>query len=155
MKEGNDTFKQQFNNLETFKAKFKELYAVQELDDVKTDRLASMILKQEQFQDILLRTNTKYAMMDGIPHKQVQSSALALMMEVAELIDRLPWKTWKRYSRDEEIDVYQDLNIAEEVIDCLHFIFNIWLALGFNAKDLYIMFNVKNNRNRERQKEGC
>jgi len=152
MKEGNDTFKAKFNNLDTFKKMNKEWYAVQAFD--KDDRLAHIVLKQKLFQSNMIKNNTNYAMMDGLPYKQIQTNTLALMMEVAEIMDRLPWKAWKHYTDDEKIDVYQDLNIAEEVIDCLHFVINIWLALGFDADDLYVMFAVKHARNIERQQEG-
>lgn len=81
-------------------------------------------------------------------------NAQMLGMEAAEVLDWLPWKKHKRdYGRkltDEERE-----KVIEEVIDCLHFVFNLFYELGVrDSREVARRYLAKNNVNHARQDRG-
>lgn len=70
------------------------------------------------------------------------------------------WKKWKgKYDelRAERIDTLSQtdkLELMFEFIDIMHFINNVQLALGIDAKDMFVMYYLKNAENIARQERG-
>ena len=78
-------------------------------------------------------------------------------IEFAEMMERLPFKEWKKY--DEKvlkgyINKSQELETKYEYVDLMHFVINIGLCLGITAEELYLMYDAKNRENHDRQKRG-
>lgn len=83
-------------------------------------------------------------------------NVLCLKQELSELVDFLPFKTWKHYTKKDFISTEYGgrLNLWEiklEAIDCLHFLVNIFLILGMNSKDILELYLFKNKINHKRQ----
>lgn len=81
---------------------------------------------------------------------------MCLKQELSEIVDYLPFKKWKHYSKDEFINTENGgkLNLWEiklEAIDCLHFLINIFLILGMNSDNILKLYIFKNNVNHKRQ----
>ncbi|MDR2664386.1 MAG: dUTPase [Puniceicoccales bacterium] len=74
--------------------------------------------------------------------------ARAMQQEIAELVDSLPWKWWAKYQR------FDLQNARVEVVDILHFLISMAIALGMDADDLYEKFCKKNEVNHMRQDGG-
>lgn len=55
-----------------------------------------------------------------------------LIQESAELRNLMPWKHWKDYSEWRPLIP----NIREEIVDQLHFVFNIAVTLGLTSEDI-------------------
>lgn len=78
-------------------------------------------------------------------------------LEMAELLERLPFKEWKTYGEDELNGNLSDetrLEIMFEAIDVLHFLFNIFLCLDIDGKTLRKLYVTKNKENLDRQNRG-
>jgi dimeric dUTPase (all-alpha-NTP-PPase superfamily) len=72
----------------------------------------------------------------------------AIQQELAELVDSVPWKWWKKQQHfDEE-------NAKVEVIDLMHFIISAGQVLGLTADDFYNAYLEKNAINHRRQDSG-
>ncbi|MDR2371823.1 MAG: dUTPase [Puniceicoccales bacterium] len=72
----------------------------------------------------------------------------AIQQELAELVDSVPWKWWKKQQHfDEE-------NAKVEVIDLMHFIISAGQVLGLTADDFYNAYLEKNVINHRRQDSG-
>lgn len=89
----------------------------------------------------------------------------AYVREHAEMLDQLPSKEWKTYeggtgnvpALDEELQFRSDVvrELKFEAIDQLHFLLNVFVALGFDDWDEVLQFYyAKNRENRERQLRG-
>lgn len=72
----------------------------------------------------------------------------ALLAEQHELMDEVGWKPWasRRF--------INDAKAQGEVIDVLHFVLSEALAVGLTPHTLYHKFIEKQERNRQRQREG-
>ena len=82
----------------------------------------------------------------GHNDKSIQSmrnNALALMMELAELVDSTPWKPWKSI----ENQSFDKNNAVREVIDIVFFLVGICENLGITPQELEEKFHeiLKNN----------
>lgn len=78
-------------------------------------------------------------------------------LEMAELVERLPFKEWKSYSPEQRADFAseeQRLEILYEYIDVFHFFMNVGLALGVDGETFKKLYATKNRENFERQKRG-
>lgn len=78
-----------------------------------------------------------------------------LMEEVMEMFREMPYhKSWKDYSVfSEEQFLEQEQLMREEAIDALHFMVNIFLALGMNEAEIIGMYKEKNKLNYSRQED--
>jgi len=77
--------------------------------------------------------------------------------EFTELIERLPFKTWKNYPNELEADFLDEEHKLEcwyEWVDMFHFFINIGLALGIDAKSAFKLYYTKNKENFDRQDRG-
>ena len=82
----------------------------------------------------------------------IKENWVNLCAEFGELIDRLPYKSWKVYkSKSTRAEV---LEMQFEAVDMLHFLINIMMGLGMSAERTYNMYVSKNDENVKRQKEG-
>jgi NTP pyrophosphatase (non-canonical NTP hydrolase) len=84
----------------------------------------------------------------------LKENANALAHEAGEALDCVPWKIHKadfgRGLTAEEVD-----RMAEEAIDCLHFVINILQGLGIlYAQQVEDLFFLKHQVNMERQSSG-
>lgn len=78
-----------------------------------------------------------------------------LTEEVVEMFREMPYhKSWKDYSglTPEEIETQEQL-MREEIIDALHFMINIFLALDMNEAEIIGMYKEKNKLNYQRQED--
>ena len=86
--------------------------------------------------------------------------------ELGELLDALggklgnaSWKTWKSANAELKSKKLTDLSKDEmtelkyEAIDVLHFVFNIFIAIGMDASEIQGMYISKNQENHKRQDE--
>ncbi|TDA68909.1 MAG: dUTPase [Clostridia bacterium] len=75
----------------------------------------------------------------------VQKEALAIMVELGELVDEVNYKWWKN-PRPVEARAVQ-----EELVDILHFLISLCLKAGLSAEGLYQAYLEKNQENFRRQ----
>lgn len=71
------------------------------------------------------------------------------------------WKKWKaKYDDiraegvDENLTEEDKLERAMEAIDIIHFVMNWYLALGIDARQMFVLYGIKNAANFERQRNG-
>jgi dimeric dUTPase (all-alpha-NTP-PPase superfamily) len=72
---------------------------------------------------------------------------LAMRQEMAELIDSLHWKWWKK----QETDIG---NVKVELVDILHFWVSMCTVVGLDAKSVMDLYFKKNKLNHKRQDGG-
>ena len=75
----------------------------------------------------------------------IQRETLAMLSELAELIDEVNFKWWKNPKPVDERAV------KEELVDVLHFLTSMCLKMGMTAQELHAMYVVKNRENFLRQ----
>lgn len=76
----------------------------------------------------------------------IQKEALAIIVELGELLEEVNFKWWK---------VPRPLNreaIKEELVDILHFFISMCLKAGISAEELYQAYLAKNEENFRRQR---
>lgn len=89
----------------------------------------------------------------------VKANKLCIEMELAELLDVLPWKYWKLsndYGPDERLVDQPELwlELVYEAIDIQHFLNNIYIALGVDTEQLRDVYYTKSIENAARQDRG-
>jgi dimeric dUTPase (all-alpha-NTP-PPase superfamily) len=78
-------------------------------------------------------------------------------LEMAELIERLPFKEWKTYNEAQKAGFEseeQRLEVLYEYIDVFHFFMNVGLALGIDGETFRRLYATKNKENFDRQARG-
>jgi dimeric dUTPase (all-alpha-NTP-PPase superfamily) len=75
----------------------------------------------------------------------IQKETLAMVSELAELIDEVNFKWWKN---PKEIDHGA---VKEELVDILHFLVSMCIKTGMDANELYGRYIEKNKENFDRQ----
>lgn len=75
----------------------------------------------------------------------MQKETLAMLSEMAELIDEVNFKWWKNPKPVDEVKV------KEELVDILHFFISMCLIYDMDAQELYDMYMDKNKENFDRQ----
>jgi len=106
------------------------------------DRLEHIFKLQEKF-DTALMENRK--LHDISREEWIQKETLAIISELAELLNEVNFKWWKNP---------QELNeaaIREELVDILHFFVSMCLKMNMTAEDLYQGYLRKNEENFKRQ----
>lgn len=84
--------------------------------------------------------------LDGIPREQwIQKQTLAMLSEMAELLDEVNFKWWKNPKPVDE-DALKD-----ELVDILHFFVSMCLEAGMPPQELYDRYIGKNRENFNRQ----
>lgn len=80
-----------------------------------------------------------------------------ITLELAELVERLPHKSWKTYSEAQKAGFVSEEDKLEtwyEYIDIFHFFMNIGLLLGITPDDFIKLYLTKNKENFDRQERG-
>jgi len=75
----------------------------------------------------------------------IQKQTLAMISELAELIDEVNFKWWKN---EHEVN---DAAVKEELVDILHFFISMCLSIGMSPQELYEIYMNKNKENHDRQ----
>ena len=108
----------------------------------KTDKLERIFEMQACFQkDLVNRRNLQDIPME----KWMQMQTLAMLSELAELIDEVNFKWWKNPK-----PVNSD-NVKEELVDILHFFVSMCLRAHMSPEELYQRYLEKNKENFNRQ----
>ena len=106
------------------------------------DKLEHIFALQQGFQDKLKQERG----LADIPMEQwLQKQTLAMISELAELLEEVNFKWWKN---PHPLD---RANIHEELSDILHFFVSMCIEAGMSADDLYAMYVGKNRENVRRQ----
>ncbi len=105
------------------------------------DKLEHIFELQKGFQDKL--RNERH--LDFTPQEWIQKQTLAMISELAELLEEVNFKWWKNPHE------YSESNVREELSDILHFFVSMCLEAGMTADDLYNVYVGKNKENHARQ----
>ncbi len=106
------------------------------------DKLDSIFAMQRRLnEDIIARRN-----LTGITDEEwIQKQTLAMLSELAELLDEVNFKWWKNPK-----PINHDA-VREELTDILHFFISMCLRAGMDGEDLYARYVAKNAENFKRQ----
>lgn len=87
---------------------------------------------------------------------RVRFNLEALTVEAVELLDHLPWKAWKSYDTvmSHAVDQGTLTEMQFELVDMLHFIMNIAIALGMKWEDVERIYYTKHLENLSRIDRG-
>lgn len=106
------------------------------------DRLEHMLIIQKALND----TIKEKRQLQGIaPMEWMQKYTLALVSELAEMLDEVNFKWWKN---EKPVD---EPALKEELVDILHFFLSMCLAAGLDAEEIYQIYLKKNAENFARQ----
>lgn len=108
----------------------------------KADMLERIFTLQQSFQNDLIEKRH----LQGISCEEwIQKQTLAMISELAELLDEVNFKWWKNPQ-----PINEDA-LKEELVDVLHFFVSMCLSAGMDAKELYQRYMDKNKENILRQ----
>ena len=106
------------------------------------DKLDKIFALQQSFQEELIEKRH----LGGItPEEWIQKQTLAMISELAELLDEVNFKWWKN---PKPVD---SAALKEELVDILHFFVSMCLSAGMDAGELYEIYIEKNKENILRQ----
>lgn len=106
------------------------------------DRLDTIFTMQKALNDDIRRRRG----LDGISDEEwIQKQTLAMLSELAELLDEVNFKWWKNAK-----PVNHDA-VQEELTDILHFFVSMCLSAGMDAQTLFDRYIAKNDENFKRQ----
>jgi dimeric dUTPase (all-alpha-NTP-PPase superfamily) len=106
------------------------------------DRLEEMLAIQKTLND---RIKEKRGL-DGIDEMSwMQKYTLAMLSEMAELLDEVNFKWWKN---PKPVD---QSALKEELVDILHFFLSMCLAAGMDAEEIHRIYLMKSQENFARQ----
>lgn len=74
---------------------------------------------------------------------------VAAVVELAEFLQELNWKPWKRTQK-----IVDETKVFEEIIDVLHFVVELMVLWGLTAQSTYDAYVAKMDINIARQKRG-
>lgn len=83
--------------------------------------------------------------LDYTKSEWVCKKALALMVELGEVVEEAKYKWWKNAA---DID---DAKLKEEIVDVLHFFLGMCIDAGMTADELFDIYMKKNKENYDRQ----
>lgn len=106
-----------------------------------SDRLADIFLWQRRFNE-KIRCDRQLTFSAT---EWIQKDALALMVELAEVLEEARYKWWKN---PEPIETAK---LHEELVDVLHFFISLCIDAGLDADTLYAGYLAKNQENVRRQ----
>ena len=120
----------------------EELNELFQLDLKGKDKLDMIFELQEKFdQDVI-----KNRQLENIqPEEWIQKQTLAVMSELAELLNEVNFKWWKN---PKEVNT---MNVKEELIDILHFFVGMCNRIGMSSAELFEIYIEKNKENFKRQ----
>ena len=101
------------------------------------DKLDTIFYMQELFDKDVIKNRG----LEGItPEQWIQKQTLAMVSELAELLDEVNFKWWKN---PKEIDYSL---VKGELVDILHFFTGMCLRVGMTSDELYERYLEKNKR---------
>jgi len=107
------------------------------------DKLETIFEMQNAFDSDLIKKRG----LEGITSDQwIQKETLAMISELAELLDEVNFKWWKN---PKEVN---ERAVKEELVDILHFFVSMCLKMDMSAQELFEMYLEKNKENFDRQK---
>lgn len=106
------------------------------------DKLETIFYMQEKFDSDVIKNRH---LEDITPEQWIQKQTLAMVSELAELIDEVNFKWWKN---PKEIDYSL---VKGELVDILHFFTGMCLRVGMDANELFDRYMAKNKENFDRQ----
>lgn len=107
------------------------------------DKLEQIFTLQAAFDDAL----TEARGLGEVTREQwIQRETLAMLSEMAELIEEVNFKWWKNPKPVNEAAV------KGELVDILHFLVSMCLKMGMTAGELHAMYLDKNRENLDRQR---
>jgi len=106
------------------------------------DKLEHIFALQKGFQDQLKRTRRLEYIS---PEEWLQKQTLAMISELAELLEEVNFKWWKNPREMNQAAVWEELS------DILHFFISMCLEADMKAEDLYNVYVGKNHENVRRQ----
>lgn len=106
------------------------------------DKLDTIFAMQQKLnEDIIARRG-----LQDIPDEVwIQRQTLAMLSEMAELLDEVNFKWWKN---PKPVDAGR---VRDELVDILHFFVSMCLRSGMDAQELYERYLSKNEENFKRQ----
>lgn len=108
---------------------------------VGTDKLEEIFALQKKFDDDLAaRRNLHFT-----PAEWIQKETLAILSELAELLEEVNFKWWKNEKP------LNENAIKEELVDILHFYVSMCVKMGISANELHEAYILKNKENFARQ----
>lgn len=106
------------------------------------DRLEHMLDIQRTLNDTI---KEKRGLQHIEPMEWMQKYTLAMLSEMAEMLDEVNFKWWKN---PKELD---SAALKEELVDIFHFYLSMCLAAGLDAEEMYRIYLDKNAENMARQ----
>lgn len=105
------------------------------------DKLEKIFYMQNLFDsDIIKNRNLNFTREEWL-----QKQTLAMISELAELLDEVNFKWWKNPK------TVNDDYIKDELVDIMHFFTAMCLRAGMNADELFDRYMKKNKENFDRQ----
>ena len=108
---------------------------------LEDDRLGTIFAWQSRFQEDLVARRG----LDFDERTWIQKQALALIVELGEVLEAAQFKWWKNPQP------WDRAHLHEELVDVLHFYVAMCLAAGMTAEDLFQGYLAKNQENFRRQ----
>ncbi len=106
------------------------------------DKLDAIFELQEKFdQDVIKNRNLQNIK----PEEWIQKQTLAIVSELAELLNEVNFKWWKN---SKELN---EKNTKEELVDILHFFVGMCNRIGMSSEELFKIYLEKNKENFKRQ----
>jgi len=110
---------------------------------MQTDKLEHIFTLQAAFDHALQQTRD----LSHITREQwIQREAMAMVSELAELIDEVNFKWWKNPK-----PINEDA-VKGELVDLLQFLVSMCLKMGMTADELHALYTQKNRENFDRQR---
>ncbi len=106
------------------------------------DKLDTIFYMQELFDKDVIKNRGLESI---TPEQWIQKQTLAMVSELAELLDEVNFKWWKN---PKEIDYSL---VKGELVDILHFFTGMCLRVGMTSDELYNLYLEKNKENFDRQ----
>lgn len=123
------------------------------MSDDPSHKLELMLMHQLSLQD-----HFQYKLHHISPQdrtKKTREMVEAISNELQEVVNRIPWKPWRKYkSSDHQLSEKEILELQYEIIDIWHFIMNLCLLWNISAKDFYNLYMAKNKENMDRIQRG-
>ena len=106
------------------------------------DKLDTLFAMQKQLDEEI---REKHAL-TGISNEEwVRNKAMALMLELSEVVAETNYRWWKQ---PKPID---EAALKEELVDVLHFFLGMCIDAGMDAQELFDVYLAKNEENHKRQ----
>lgn len=106
-----------------------------------SDRLEDIFTWQKRFNDQIRKDRS----LDFSASEWIQREAIALMVELGEVMEEARYKWWKNPTPIEPEKLH------EELVDVLHFFISMCIDAGLDAQSLYQGYLAKNQENFRRQ----